>query len=129
MSVLILSSHGRFCEALKESVEMIFGPQEKIVTLPFLEEEGEAEFLAKFKAIKNAHPEEELVAFADLFGGTPCNQLSKLVMTGESLSLYSGMNMPMVISFLNAQLTGQDFNGVTDAQDGIKFVNDLLPKL
>ena len=70
MSVLILSSHGRFCEALKESVEMIFGPQEKIVTLPFLEEEGEAEFLAKFEAIKNAHPEEELVAFADLFGGT-----------------------------------------------------------
>ena len=40
-----------------------------------------------------------------------------------------GMNMPMVISFLNAQLTGRDFNGVTDAQDGIKFVNDLLPKL
>lgn len=36
---LILISHGKFCEELKKSTEMIMGPQEDIYTLPLLPED------------------------------------------------------------------------------------------
>ncbi|MDK7979900.1 PTS fructose transporter subunit IIA, partial [Enterococcus faecalis] len=45
---LVLVSHGRFCEELKKSAEMIIGPQETISTVTLLPEEGEADFLEKF---------------------------------------------------------------------------------
>lgn len=68
---LVLVSHGRFCEELKKSAEMIMGPQETISTVALLPEEGEADFLEKFEAITESL--EDFVVFADLLGGTPCN--------------------------------------------------------
>ena len=46
---LVLVSHGRFCEELKKSAEMIIGPQETNSTVTLLPEEGEADFLEKFE--------------------------------------------------------------------------------
>ena len=129
MSKLVLTSHGIFCEELKKSVEMIFGPQEEIYTLALLPEEGEEDYVAKFEAIKAETAGEQLVVFADLLGGTPCNQISKYVMQGEDSELYSGMNMPMVISYLNAGMTGQPLNIIEEGPASIKRVNDLVPKL
>ena len=45
---LVLISHGRFCEELKHSTEMIMGPQESIHSVALLPEEGPDDFLAKF---------------------------------------------------------------------------------
>ena len=45
---LVLVSHGRFCEELKASTEMIMGPQESIHTVALLPEEGPEDFTAKF---------------------------------------------------------------------------------
>lgn len=64
---LVLVSHGRFCEELKKSAEMIMGPQETISTVALLPEEGEADFLEKFEAITESL--EDFVVFADLLGG------------------------------------------------------------
>ena len=47
---LVLVSHGRFCEELKASTEMIMGPQESIHTVALLPEEGPEDFTAKFEA-------------------------------------------------------------------------------
>ena len=45
---LILVSHGRFCEELKGSTEMIMGPQDNIHAVALLPEDGPEEFTAKF---------------------------------------------------------------------------------
>ena len=37
---LVLVSHGRFCEELKASTEMIMGPQDNMHTVALLPEEG-----------------------------------------------------------------------------------------
>lgn len=127
MSKLVLTSHGRFCEELKKSVELIFGPQDEIYTLALLPEEGEADYVQKFEAIKAETAGEKLVVLADLMGGTPANQISKYVMQGDDIDLYTGMNMPMCISYLNAQMTGQPLNLINDATAGVKLLNDMLP--
>ena len=36
------------------------------------------------------------------------NVVSRLIMEGRDIELYAGMNLPMVIEFINASLTGAD---------------------
>ena len=70
---LVLISHGRFCEELKKSTEMIMGPQSEIQTVPLLPEEGADDFRQKLAAV--IADSQNPVVFADLLGGTPCMRL------------------------------------------------------
>lgn len=121
---LILVSHGHFCEELKKSTEMIMGPLEFVHTVPLLPEEGINDFTAKFLAtVKEL---DDYIVFADLLGGTPCNVVSRLILEGRQIELYAGMNMPMVIEFINSALTGVEAKYIEKANRYIVKVNDML---
>lgn len=121
---LILVSHGLFCEELKKSTEMIMGPQENIYTVGLLPSESAEDFQAKFEAIIETL--EDFVVLADLMGGTPCNVVSRMILEGREIELYAGMNMPMVIDFINSQLIGTDLALVESAQSNICYVNERI---
>ena len=121
---LVLGSHGRFCEELKASTEMIMGPQDNIHAVALLPEEGPEEFTAKFEACVSDF--EDYIVFADLLGGTPCNTVSRLILEGRAIDLYAGMNLPMVIEFINNSLVGGEEAYPARAQESIVKVNDLL---
>lgn len=125
MSNLILISHGRFAEELLKSVEMIVGPQENIHTVCLLPQEGESEFRSKLDTILN-ELEGDITIFADLFGGTPCNIASKKILSGEKFDLYAGMNMPMVISYVNDSLIGVKSEYVANGQNNVIYVNEKI---
>lgn len=124
---LVLVSHGRFCEELKKSIEMIMGPLDFIHTVPLLPEEGIDDFTAKFLAtVKDL---DDYIVFADLLGGTPCNVVSRLILEGLQIELYAGMNMPMVIEFINSALTGVEAKYIEKANKYIVKVNDVLAEM
>lgn len=77
---LVLISHGKFCEELKKSTEMIMGPQEDIYTLPLLPEDGTETYKQKFLTVTDSL--NDFVVLCDLLGGTPANIISKLIMEG-----------------------------------------------
>ncbi|MFC5630751.1 MULTISPECIES: PTS sugar transporter subunit IIA [Streptococcus] len=121
---LILISHGLFCEELKKSTEMIMGPQDIIHTVGLLPEEGPDDFRLKLE--EKMAELKEFVVLADLMGGTPCNVASRMVMEGKGFDLYAGMNMPMIIGFLNGVLLGEDIDLVEFGSTNIHHINDLL---
>ena len=124
---LVLVSHGRFCEELKKSTEMIMGPLDFIHTVTLLPEEGIDDFAAKFSAtVKDL---DDYIVFADLLGGTPCNVVSRLILEGLQIELYAGMNMPMVIEFINSALTGVEAKYIEKANKYIMKVNDVLAEM
>lgn len=124
MRQLVLVSHGCFCEELKHSTEMIMGPQANIHTVALLPEEGPDDFRKKFEnTISNF---DDFVVFADLLGGTPANVVSRFLMEGANFDLYTGMNLPMVIGFLNGVLLGEAVNYVEFGASSIQHVNALL---
>lgn len=125
MNNLVLISHGDFCKELKNSAEMILGPQENIYTVSLLPNEGEKEFSEKFEAVTQSL-DGDYTVFADLMGGTPCNIAAKKIMNGSNFDLYAGMNMPMIVSFVNASLVGNTQTLVTESRESIVKVNDLL---
>ena len=82
------------------------GPQTNIYPVPLLPSEGAEDFKEKFlSVVENL---DDYIVFADLLGGTPCNVVSRLLMEGYHFELYAGMNMPMVIGFLNGVLLGSE---------------------
>ncbi|MGC3418106.1 PTS sugar transporter subunit IIA, partial [Enterococcus faecalis] len=75
------------------------GQQDKIFTVSLFPSEGPEDFRKKF--FDTIEGLSEYDVFADLMGGTPCNIISKEIITGKDIPLYAGMNLPMVISFIN----------------------------
>lgn len=100
MVSIVLASHGRFSEGIKESGQMIFGPQEDVEAVVLTPDMGPDDFRAKLLAAIDTFSNKEQVLFlADLWGGTPFNQISKLIEErgGEDWVCVTGMNLPMVI--------------------------------
>lgn len=124
MKKLILISHGKFCEGLKESTEMILGEQPDIVAIPLLPEESVEDF--QNKLIAEIEKDNDFVVFADLLGGTPANAAAKLLMQGQTFDLYAGMNLPMVITYINGELLGEELDILAKTKDYIVKLNDLL---
>ncbi|MER2175124.1 MAG: PTS fructose transporter subunit IIA [Carnobacterium sp.] len=125
MNNLILVSHGDFGKELKRSAEMILGVQENIFTVSLLPHEGEKEFTEKFDAVTDLL-DGNYIVFSDLLGGTPCNIVSKKIMGGSTFDLYTGMNLPMIISFVNATMIGNTHIILDETKESIVKVNDLL---
>ncbi|WP_303973949.1 PTS sugar transporter subunit IIA [Streptococcus merionis] len=124
---LVLISHGSFCEGLKASTEMLMGVQDNIHTVTLEPSESAEDFRAKFEALIKDF--DDIIVFADLLGGTPCNVASRLLMEGYDFELYAGMSMPMVIGFINNELVGMNEDLVAFATSNTKKVNDLLAHL
>ncbi|MGM0165708.1 PTS system, mannose-specific IIA component [Enterococcus sp. AZ135] len=121
---LVLVSHGLFCEELKKSTEMIMGPQENIYSVGLLPSESAEDFRIKFESVIDEL--DEFVVLADLMGGTPCNVVSRMILEGQSIDLYAGMNMPMVIDFINSELIGTEMALVESATSNICHVNERI---
>lgn len=121
---LVLVSHGLFCEELKKSTEMIMGPQENIYSVGLLPSESAEDFRIKFDSVIDEL--DEFVVLADLMGGTPCNVVSRMILEGQSIDLYAGMNMPMVIDFINSELIGTEMALVESATSNICHVNERI---
>lgn len=103
---------------------MIMGPQEDIYTLPLLPEDGTETYKQKFLTVTDSL--NDFVVLCDLLGGTPANIISKLIMEGQQITLYAGMNLPMVIEFINSQMIGSEPEFVRAGCESIVSVNELI---
>lgn len=125
MTALVLISHGAFCKGIKQSAEMILGPQSEIYTVSLEEGESPEQFENKFLDV--IEQLDEYVVFADLLGGTACNVAAKQLSNNPNkFPLYTGMNLPMVVSFVNGKISSQTPDILKESKDGIVKVNDAL---
>ena len=85
---------------------MVFGPQEDLVAVTLLPEDGPDSFRAKLEAAVNTLSNKEEVLFlVDLLGGTPFNQSSALLNGHEDKwAILTGLSLPMVISALGERM-------------------------
>lgn len=94
---LILISHGDFAEGLFDTAEMILGEIKNAQTVCLYPHEGTSDFQQKFEQAL-AKTAGETIVLCDIMGGTPCNVAMRYL---DRISLFSGMNLPMVISAVN----------------------------
>ena len=90
---IVITTHGVFSEALKNSAEMIIGTQKDIEVCPYLEGMS-LEHLQK--DLKEKIGDKKTLVLVDLFGGTPCNVAMGL-MKSENIALITGVNLALLI--------------------------------
>lgn len=83
---------------------MILGPQPQVFTAPLLAEVYEADIRQKYNNIVNK--DDNITVFVNLLGGTPSNVVSCLFMEGQNFKLYTGINLPTVVSYLISIMFG-----------------------
>ena len=129
---IILASHGRFADGIKESAQMIFGEQEKFESVCLLASMGPDEFRQKLKDAIKAVDSEEILFLVDLWGGTPFNQSSNLFEGNEEKwAIVAGMNLPMVIEALSERFTADKSHDVAkaivgSAKEGVRIKPEEL---
>ncbi len=101
MKGYILVSHGLYAQELKNSLQMIAGDVSDVYCVCLLPEEGQEQFKAKLDALKESLERyEEILIFADLLGGTPCNGATTYFLSDNRVSIIAGMNFPQILSAL-----------------------------
>ena len=101
MVSIVLASHGKFAEGIKDSGGMIFGPQESVVAVTLTPDMGPDDLHQKIlEAIATLEDQEHVLFLVDLWGGTPFNQISRVLEEEgkEDWVAVTGLNLPMLIA-------------------------------
>lgn len=101
---IILISHGDLAKGLLDSAEMIMGKINNAQIVCLYPHESAVDFQQKFEQALS-HTQGKTVVLCDIMGGTPCNVAIRYL--EHPLSLYSGMNLPMVISLVSEENTDE----------------------
>jgi len=95
---LIVCTHGKFSEELVKASEMIFGKQEDVKTITFQPGESADGLVEKYqKAIEELGEKDGILFIVDLFGGSPYNAASRIVVDHENMDIVAGANLPMLL--------------------------------
>lgn len=126
----VIASHAHFAQAIKESVELLAGAREDVVSLSMFVD-GRDDIAAEAARIVEETPEEdELVICTDLFGGSVNNEFTKVLQRRPNTYLVANMNLPLLIQLLfsdPAESIASTIREIVAADDTrVKFINDLI---
>ena len=126
MVTVILVSHGGMAKGMVESTTMLIGDQPDLDFITFEPGEGPDDLTAKVeKRLKEELEKGDVIIMTDIPNGTPFNCVSRL-MEHYKFRHLTGMNLPMVIEFINAQLIGSAPDFIHSGRESIVSVNQLI---
>lgn len=128
MYEVIVATHGRFAEGLKDTMNMIVGEREKVYFIEFLQNDQVETLREKLqRVICSIDDEHQILVLTDLFGGTPCNVASKIALEStRKINVLCGVNLPMLVEavFNIDNALDQVIDSILDAsKQGIVSIN------
>jgi mannose/fructose-specific phosphotransferase system component IIA len=95
MLKLFLSSHGHFASGMKNSIEILTGPNNKLTVFDaYINQESVQEHLDAFYA--SVSPDDQVILLSDLYGGS-VNQVMYLYASRPNTTLIAGVNLALVL--------------------------------
>ncbi|MCI9250894.1 MAG: PTS fructose IIA subunit [Lachnospiraceae bacterium] len=129
MRTYIVMSHSHMARGVVDSIKMLAGEQTQIDYLcGYVDgnENIEQAVRAKLDAIE---PNQEIVVFTDLFGGSVNNAVLQAVKGAEGIHVVAGMNLALILGILFAPEEADTqtliHNSIAEARKGILYCNDL----
>lgn len=99
MRSIVLASHGRLAAGMKDSLEMIAGPQPDVETLcAYTDEQPDAKSWLEERVSRMAAGD-ELVIVTDLLGGSVCNEASEF-RDRPGVKVLAGMCLALVLAIV-----------------------------
>lgn len=124
---ILVCTHGRFCEELIKSVEMIGGELKNTTAVPLLPTMSMDDY---YNSVLEKLDQNKInLCLTDLFGGTPCNTLLNLSRE-HKMEIICGVNLPVLLE----TTTADNFESVDELKEHLveTYVNngfDVLKRL
>jgi PTS system mannose-specific IIA component len=99
---VLIVTHGEFGNALLDTLKMILGETEAIVSVPLLSRDSPENLRMKMeKAVDQVDPKAQgALILVDMLGGTPFNVGIQLATT-RNVKVITGVNLPMLIKVVS----------------------------
>ena len=130
MKGILCISHGFYAREFIESIKMIAGQIDNIYSCCLEYDDGPESFTSKIEDVMIKLKEyDEIIVFADLFGGSPCNTATAYFFNNPKVQIISGMNFQMVLSAVLGEenvevLLDDGKNSIIDVKSFITSNND-----
>lgn len=125
---IIAISHGPYAKSLIESVEMVYGKQEKLEAICLGKDESIESLQERIKDTIKKLGLKKILIIVDLLGGTPYNATS-IKLEDPNVNVITGLNMPMILKILpNRNKTLEEVSNIAieSGKDGIVNVSEKL---
>lgn len=126
----VIASHAHFAQGIKESVELLAGAREDVVSLSMFVDGRDDIAAEAARIVEETSEEDELVICTDLFGGSVNNEFTKVLQRRPNTYLVTNMNLPLLIQLLfsdPAAPIASTIREIVAADDTrVKFINDLI---
>lgn len=98
---IVISAHGQLARTMRETAEMIAGPQESVTEVCLLPGEAPELLVERLKAaIQQVEADAGVLLLIDLLGGSPSNAVAALAEERPHLQAVTGVNLPMLLEIL-----------------------------
>lgn len=129
---ILLVTHGPYATALIESVEMVYGKQDKIESVYLSQGESVEKLQDKINEAINTLNCEQVLIMVDILGGTPYTA-GAIKLENPNINVITGINMPMLLEILphrNEDLkvlskiaAESGKNGIVDVKEKYEMIN------
>lgn len=130
MRKLLIATHGRFAEGIRETLNFILGQTQNVdVICAYIESDFDMDKAAK-EQVNALSEQDELIIAADLFGGSVANKFSEYISTGK-VYVITGTNLPLLIELVGSLEDEKPMEEIIEeaieaAKEGIVNVNQVL---
>lgn len=130
MRKVLVATHGRFAEGIRETMQFIMGDEGTVDVLnAYTSQEFDMHKEAE-RLVNNLGAGDELIVAADLFGGSVANAFVQYMPTGK-VHVVTGVNLPMLIELAasaGGELSAEDLieTAIQTAKEGIVYSNKIL---
>ena len=100
MTRIVLASHGRLADGMKDTLSFILGDLPNVSTICAYVDQDVSLRSQIDQAFAEFSPEDVVVVVTDLFGGSVNNEFTNVVQQRENIHLVTNMNLPLLISLL-----------------------------
>lgn len=127
---VIVVSHGDMAKGICNSVQMLAGEQEDLLSFGLYPTEDREVLADKLRTVLDSVGEEEVLILSDLFHGTPFNVCVELS-EHYKFNHVTGINLPLLIEVVMDRTMGKTAQEICehilqDAAGTVKDVNKLL---
>ncbi len=133
---VLIVSHGRLAEGMKDSIQMIMGEVEQVSTIGLFTDTDLEQFKDEIKnEILKLDTGDGVLVFVDLFGASPANfvasNIQELVGEGTKLRIITGVNLGMLIECMGTRTFETDLDKIylismNAGKDGIHELIDFM---
>lgn len=104
---IIITGHGRFASGVASGIELIFGPQDMLDTVEFLDGETKTELDAKMDAALARHAGADgILVLCDVLQGSPFQSAAERAQRSEGVRVVYGANMAMALECVARAMNG-----------------------